>query len=175
MVRRFSFWLLTTSLVAACTLTTISAAGATVIDRDTGYDERDIEPRPGRDPDIRSTTRKLTVDDGRRVLAIIVRFYEHHPRFALEIHLDARGGPPVDHLMSVQTECNVWRKGHRHDLVEGKSHLRGGRFVCRVPARAVSPTKSIRWKVRTKVPDGSRRATEFEIDYAPSNRGWYPG
>lgn len=76
--------------------------------------------------------------------------------------------------MSVVDECNVWRKGHHRDLVEGKSHLRGGRFVCRVPARAVSPTKSIRWKVRTRVPDGSRRETEFEIDYAPSNRGWYP-
>jgi hypothetical protein len=141
--------------VIACALASAPAANATVIDRDTGYDERDIEPRPGHDPDIRSRTRKLTVNDGRRVLAIIVRFYEHHPRFALEIHLDARAGPPVDHIMSVQTECNVWR--------------------CRVPARAVSPTKSIRWKVRTKVLDGSRRATEFEIDYAPSNRGWYPG
>ena len=174
-MRRFSFRLLPALLVVACVLASAPAANATVIDRDTGYDERDIEPRPGRDPDIRSTTRKLTVNDGRRVLAIIVRFFEDHPRFALEIHLDARGGPGVDHIMSVQTECNVWRKGHRHDLVEGTSHLRGGRFVCRVPARAVSPTKPIRWKVRTKVPDGSRRATEFEIDYAPSNRGWYPG
>jgi hypothetical protein len=48
-------------------LATAPAANATVVYRDTGYDERDIEPRPGRDPDIRSTTRKLTVNDGRRV------------------------------------------------------------------------------------------------------------
>ena len=173
-MRRFVFWLPAASLFLACMLATAPPASATVIDRDIGYDERDIEPRPGRDPDIRSTTRKLTVNDGRRVLAIIVRFYEHHPRFSLEIRLDALGGPSVDHFMSVVDECNVWRKGHHRDLVEGKSHLRGGRFVCRVPARAVSPTKSIRWKVRTRVPDGSRRGTEFEIDYAPSNRGWYP-
>jgi hypothetical protein len=162
------------SIVAACALASVPAAGATVIERDIGYDERDIEPRPGRDPDIRSTTRKLVVNDGRRVLAVVVRFYEDHPRFALEIRLDAGGGPRVDHIMSVQSECNVWRKGHRRDFTTGTSRLRGGRFVCRVPARVVAPTKSIRWKVRTKVPDGSRLGTEFEIDYAPSNRGWYP-
>jgi hypothetical protein len=109
------------------------------------------------------------------VLTIVVRFYEDHPRFALEIRLDALGGPLFDHVMSVQSECNVWTRSHRGDETEGGSHLRGGRFVCRVPARAVSPTKSIRRKVRTRAPDGSRRATGFEIDYAPSNRGWYPG
>ena len=78
-MRRFSFWLLPALLVVACALAAAPAANATVIDRDTGYDERDIEPRPERDFDIRSTTRKLTVNDGRRVLAIIVRFFEHHP------------------------------------------------------------------------------------------------
>ncbi len=173
-MRTSVFPLLLSVLVVACVLETVPAVADTVIDRDLGHDERDIEPRPGRDPDIRSTTRKLVVNDGRRVLAIVVRFYEDHPRFALEVRLDARGGPRVDHIMSVQSECNVWRKGHRRDHTTGTSHLRGDRFVCRVPARVVSPTKSIRWKVRTKVPDGSRRGTGFEIDYAPSNRGWYP-
>ena len=76
-MRRFSLWFLAL-LVVAGVFTVAPAANATVIDRDTGYDERDIEPRPGRDPDIQSTTRKLTVNDGRRVLAVIVRFYEHH-------------------------------------------------------------------------------------------------
>ena len=61
--------------------------------------------------------------------------------------------------------------GVRLDL--GRRSLRGRRFVCRMPARLVSPTKSIRWKIRTKVPDGSRRDTTFVIDYAPSDRGWY--
>jgi hypothetical protein len=174
-VRMSSFRLLAASLAIACVSATAPTAGATVLDRDVGFDERDIEPRPGRDPDIRWTMRKLAINDGRRVFTIVVRFYEDHPRFGLEIRLDALGGPQVDHIMSVQTECAVWRKGHRRDHVTGRSHLRGGRFVCRVPARAVSPMKSIRWKVRTTVPDGSRRDTEFEIDYAPSDRGWYPG
>lgn len=174
-VRRFAFWLSAVSLLGSSLLADVPAANAAVIDRDTGYDERDIRPGPGRDPDIRSTTRRLAVNDGRRVLTIVVRFFEDHPKFALEIRLDARGGPLVDHIMSVQSECSVWQKGRPRDLVAGRSHLRGGRFVCRVPARAVSPTKSIRWKVRTMVPDGSRRQTGFEIDYAPSNRGWYPG
>jgi hypothetical protein len=161
------------SLLLACVLAAAPSATATEIDRDIGFDERDIEPRPGRDPDIRSTVRKLVQHDGRTVLTIVVRFFERHPRFGLEIRLDALGGPKTDHIMSVVGECNVWRKGHRHDHVTGRMHQRGGRFVCRVPARAVSPTKSIRWKVRTTMPDGSRRDTDFEIDYAPSNRGWY--
>jgi len=173
-VRKSSFLVVATSLLVAGLIATMPAVGATVLDRDIGVDERDIEPRPGRDPDIRSTMRKLVVNDGRRVITIVVRFYEEHPRFGLEIRLDALGGPRADHIMSVVSECNVWRKGHRRDHVTGRSHLRRGRFVCRVPARAVSPTKPIRWKVRTTVPDGSGPDTEFEIDYAPSDRGWYP-
>ena len=48
-----------------------------VIDRDTGYDPRDIEPeREFQPPDVSSTTRRLATVDGRRIVAIVVRFYE---------------------------------------------------------------------------------------------------
>lgn len=162
---------LLSALVVVATLVAVPAAGARVIDRDFGYDERDIEPREGRDPDIKSTMRKLAVNDGRRVLTVAVRFYERRPRFGMRIRLDARGGLRVDHIMSWESECAVWRKGHRRDFVKGRYQKVNGRYICRVPARAVHPSKAIRWKLRTVPPDF---APDFEIDYAPSDRGWYP-
>jgi hypothetical protein len=148
-------------------------AGAVVVDRDTGFDANDIPPNGHNDPDIRSTTRKLVArDTGGRVLSIVVRFYERHAGWPLWVRLDARGGPRVDHIMSTfGDQCYVWRKGHRHDGVEVRGSAHGFRFVCRMPARLVSPTKSVRWKVRTQAPDGS--GSEFVMDFAPSDRGWY--
>jgi hypothetical protein len=151
----------------------VTPAFAVVIDRDTGFDADDVPPNGRFHPDIRSTTRKLAArDDGGRVLSIVVRFYERDALWPLEIRLDARGDARVDHMASTYVgRCYVWRKGHRHDgtLVRGVDH--GDRFVCRMPARLVSPTKSIRWKVRTQAPDGS--GSEFVMDFAPSDRGWY--
>jgi len=151
-------------------------AVAIVVDRDTGFDASDIPPNGQWDPDIRSTTRKLVVrDDGGRVLSIAVRFYERDGRWPLEIRLDATGGARVDHLMRTFGEdCFVWPKGHRDDGVQGRASARGDRSVCRVPARAVAPTKSIRWKVRTSLPEAAPAGGgAFVIDYAPSDRGWY--
>lgn len=150
-------------------------AGGVVLDRDTGYDARDIDPGPaGFNPDIRSTTRRLSTQGGRRVLAIVVRFYERQAGWPLDVRIDANGGPRVDHLMrTFGEECFVWAKGDRAQAVQGRGATRGDRFVCRVPARVVTPTKSIRWKVETRPPENSRRRGPFEIDYAPSNHGWY--
>lgn len=172
-MRSSSSRLLTTILVL-CVHTGATPAAAAVIDRDTGFDANDIPPNGHIDPDIQSTTRRLAEREGRRVLSIVVRFYERHGWWPLWIRLDARGGPRVDHIVSTfGDQCYVWPKGRRHDGVEGRASAHGDRFVCRMPARTVSPTKSIRWKVRTKVPDGSRRGSDFVIDYAPSDRGWY--
>jgi len=122
----------------------VTPAVAVVVDRDTGFDANDIPPNGHIDPDIRSTTRKLVVrDDGGRVLSIVVRFYERHGWWPLWMRLDARGGPRVDHIVSTYgDDCYVWRKGHRNDGVLGRGNAHGARFVCRMPARAVSPTKS---------------------------------
>ena len=165
--------------VVLCCLVAMSLATtpavAVVVDRDTGFDANDIPPNGHAAPDIRSTTRKLTTHDGRRVLSIIVRFYERDGRWPLEIRLDATGGAGVDHLMRTFGEdCFVWPKGRRDDGVQGRASARGDRSVCRVPARAVSPTKSIRWKVRTSLPEAAPvGGGAFVIDYAPSDRGWY--
>jgi hypothetical protein len=162
-------------LVAASMLAVVltpTAATAVVLDRDKGFDPRDVETGHRFEPDISSTTRRLAIHDGRRVLAIGVRFYDPVAGWPLEILLDARGGPRVDHLMNTfGEECFVWRRGHRRDAMEGRAVARGRRFVCRVPARVVSPTKSIRWKVRTGPPEDPDDS--FEVDYAPSDRGWY--
>jgi hypothetical protein len=153
----------------------VTPVSAIVLDRDTGFDARDVNAPPQYNPDIRSTTRKLAVHDSGRVLAIIVRFYQRDGGWPLQIRLDANGGPRVDHLMrTFGEECFVWPKGRRDDGVQGRGSARGDRFVCRVPAGTVSPTKSIRWKVRTLPPeDAPALRGAFETDYAPSDRGWY--
>ena len=162
------------AVVVLCALTFGAPAAASVIDRDTGFDANDIPPNGHIDPDIRSTTRRLAERDGRRVLAIVVRFYERQGWWPLWIRLDARGGPRVDHIVSTYgDQCYVWPKGRRREGVEGRASVKGDRFVCRLPAREVSPTRAIRWKVRTKVPDGSRRGSDFVMDFAPSDHGWY--
>jgi hypothetical protein len=162
------------SLLLACVLAAAPSATATGVDRDTGFDANDIPANGHIDPDIQSTMRKLVVHDGRRVVAIVIRFFERHAWWPMWIRMDARGGPGVDHLAHTRgRSCYVWTKGEYFDRVEVRGATHGRRLVCRMPARLVSPTKSIRWKVRTSVPDGSRRDTEFVIDYAPSNHGWY--
>jgi hypothetical protein len=172
-VRRTTLHRLAPALVLVCLLLATLPASATVIDRDTGFDPRDVPPLGHADPDIESTTRKLVSDDGRRVLSIVVRFYGRQGWWPLWMRLDARGGPRVDHIVSTfSDQCYVWPKGRKHDGVEVRGDVHGSRFVCRMPAQRVSPTKSIRWKISTKYPDGSR-GSDFVVDYAPSDHGWY--
>ena len=172
-MRRTIRWLVPVSALSI--LLAFTPAGAVVLDRDTGFDADDIEGSRF-DPDIRSTTRRLARVEGRRVLAIVVRFYERSGGWPLRIRIDARGGPRVDHIMNTfGDDCFVWPKGHRRDAVVGRAKARGDRFVCRVRAHAVSPTKSIRWKLQTlPAEDSAPHGSPFEIDYAPSDRGWYP-
>ena len=72
---RTSLRLLPVTLVLSA-LVGVMPAGAAVIDRDIGFDANDIPPNGHIDPDIRSTTRKLAERGGRRMLSIVVRFYE---------------------------------------------------------------------------------------------------
>ncbi|MGH2539426.1 MAG: hypothetical protein ACRDGK_02790 [Actinomycetota bacterium] len=163
-------------VVVGClaTAASASAASAVVVDRDTGYDPRDVEPRDGfYPPDVSSTTRRLTAVDGRRVLALIVRFHQRSGRGHIEVRLDSEGDRRVDHLMLItdfaDPVCWIWPKGARGDRVEGRLAWRSGaRVACRAPARTVHPRKSIRWKVTAEPNDGG-----FEPDHAPDDRGWY--
>lgn len=160
--------------LVACVVVSAPAASATVIDRDVGFDPDDVRAVGRIHPDIRSTTRKLVAHGRRRVVSIVVRFYEADGGYPLSMRLDARGGPQVDHLVFTSFDtCFLWRKGHRDDGQIVRFAARGHRAVCRFPARDVAPTKSIRWKLWTYPPDGSRGTGGFEIDYAPDDRGWY--
>ena len=109
------------------------------------------------------------------MFAIVVRFYDRQGGWPLGVRIDASGGPRVDHVMrTFGEECFVWPKGERAEGVQGRGATRGDRFICRVPAQTVTPTNSIRWKVETLPPDDSTpRGSTFEVDYAPSDRGWY--
>jgi hypothetical protein len=161
-------------LAVACLVAGGPIAAADVFDRDTGFDPDDVPSGSGRiHPDIRSTTRKLVVRDGRRVIAIVVRFYEADAGYPLAIQLDAREGPKLDHrLLTFSNSCLLWRTGHRGDRRTVRFAARGRRAVCRFPARFVDPTKSIRWKLWTYPPDGSRTTRGFVMDHAPDH-GWY--
>ena len=150
-----------------------SSAVAAAIYRDTGYDPDDVGTRDGVSlPDIRSTTRRLSLIDGRRVLAIIVRSYGDWPGFRVEVRLDTKGGPQLDAFMLLSNAsgdvCLVWNKGDRSGAIRGRFAIRGDRTACRVPVRFFAPDKRIRWKVRATAPDGAA-----EVDDAPDNRGWY--
>lgn len=152
----------------------LPASAGTVVDRDTGSDPRDIEPQDGfQPPDISSTTRRVATVDGRRVVAIVVRFYERSAGGRIDVRIDATAGPRVDHRMLLwafaDPGCWVWTKGDRDGRVRGKVGWRPDRVVCRVPARVLDPDGEIRWKVRAEANDGG-----FEPDFAPDGRGWYP-
>ena len=170
-MRRSVIILLGGSLVAAAWA---SAASAVVLDRDTGYDPRDVEPRDGfQPPDVSSTTRRLSAIDGRRVLAVVVRFHERSGGGRIEVRLESEGDRRVDHLMVISDfadpVCWIWPKGARDDRVEGRLAWRSrARVACRTPARTVHPDKPIRWKVLAEPNDGG-----FEPDHAPDDRGWY--
>jgi hypothetical protein len=162
------------AFVSACLVVAVAGpAGAVVIDRDTGYDRRDIEPEQNfQPPDISSTTRRLATVEGRRIVAIVVRYYERSATGRVNVRIDASGGRRVDHRMLITAfadpGCWIWPKGDRDARVAGKVGWRSERVACRVAARHLDPDKAIRWKVRAEASDGG-----FEPDFAPDDRGWY--
>jgi hypothetical protein len=150
---------------------------------DTGYDPDDIPVDEGsccqRDPDIRSTTRKVATGTNGRSLFITFRTYERLLGYwAVRVRLDTRGGPDADAHMALRdsgvgpTRCGVrflaW--GPRR---QGTLHLpRGGhRATCRVPLRWVHPSKRIRWKLLS--PAGAEGTEPGVDEYAPDDRSWY--
>ncbi|HET6712339.1 MAG TPA: hypothetical protein VFI59_01310 [Actinomycetota bacterium] len=165
---------LSRAAVAVCLIVAVAGpAGAGVIDRDTGYDPRDIEPeRDFQPPDVSSTTRRLAAVDGRRIVAIVVRYYVRSATGRVNVRIDASGGRRVDHRMLIAAfadpGCWIWPKGDRDARVTGKVGWRSERVACRVAARFFEPDKAIRWKVLAEASDGG-----FEPDFAPDHRGWY--
>ena len=149
---------------------------------DTGFDADDIPDEQGaddfqRDPDIRSTTRKVTVEDaGGRSLSVVVKTYEAFLGYwRIVARLDSRGGPRADARMTLSDDgagtfgCRVRflssREAHRGTL---RLELLGDRAVCHAPLRWVHPNKRIRWNLF------SRAAGNGIDEYAPSDHTWYP-
>jgi hypothetical protein len=147
------------AVVAAAVATsalTLPASAATPMRRnplyvDTGYDPDDIPIDEGsccqQDPDVNSTTRKVTTSTKGRSLFITFRTYERLLGYwTVRVRLDTRGGPHTDAKMRLAdsgvgpTRCGV------RFLAEGprrQGSLRlprsGHRATCRVPLRWVHP------------------------------------
>jgi hypothetical protein len=86
----------TLALIAAVVLGTAVPVGARGWYIDTAHDPDD-RPVMGYDPDIRSTTRKVSAVNGDRVLRIVVRAYEDFGLYwFVTVRLDTRGGRLVD-------------------------------------------------------------------------------
>jgi hypothetical protein len=155
-----------------------------IVYTDTGFDPDDVPDDQGaessqRDPDIRSTTRKVTANaTGGRSLSIVVRTYEYfYGYWTILVRVDSRGGPHADARMRLyddgagRTTCKVWffSSGvtHRGELRFGGEPPSYRRVLCRVPLRWVHPNKRIRWKLF------SRAAGNGIDEYAPDDHSWY--
>lgn len=150
---------------------------------DTELDPDDVPVDPGsccqQDPDIRSTTRKVAVDDGRRSLFITFRSFESLVGYwTVSVPLDTRGGGRIDARMRIHdsgvgpTGCGVrfLAKGPRR---RGRLSLPlvGDRATCRVPLAWVHPNKRIRWKLISRAGvEGSEPGVD---EYAPDDHGWF--
>jgi hypothetical protein len=149
-----------------------------------GYRDRGFDPDDrSSGPDIRSTTRKVWVGPhGHAWLTIRLDAYTAFGLYwEAIVRLDAEGGPLADHRMTLHwldlsgTRCGV-RDVHRHRSVEGLFRQGDGISQdstwasCRVPLRAVDPTKRIRWKVLGVDLYGGDTVYD---EFAPNGRGWY--
>lgn len=124
------------------------------------------------DPDIRSTTRRVTVRDGHRFLTIAFHAYEALGDYwFVRTRLDSRAGPERDYKMLIANEeggaCLLYRP--HEDSVRGKFSQASHRAACRIPARFVRPTKQIRWKIFS--PSGYSHGNK---EYVPNDGRWLP-
>ncbi len=181
-----------TVVLAVVAITTAAltspASAATPAERDpvyvdTGYDPDDVPIDEGsccqQDPDVRSTTRKVTTGTNGRSLFITFRTYERLLGYwTVRVRLDTRGGPHTDAHMALRdsgvgpTRCGV------RFLAEGprrQGTLRlpqgGRRATCRVPLGWVHPSKRIRWRLLS--PAGLEGTEPGVDEFAPDDRGWY--
>ena len=134
----------------------------------TGFDPNDV----GTVPDVRSTARVVSQENGHRTLRVIVVAYENWPNprtgFNVNVPLDTRGGSGVDaHLFMFSGQDVACVVSRNHSRIGVKFAVRGDRIVCRAPTRLLEPTKRIRWKIIAS------NVRFRNPDYAPNDRGWY--
>jgi hypothetical protein len=150
----------------------LPATASAYVDRGTDPDDR----APVRyDPDIRATVRKVETGSHGRRLTIVVRAYEELGIWwSIEVRMDARGGRHADTGMRLWnadtggTGCDVWKRGHRSEPLEGRFRQAGDGARCRVPIRWIDPNKRIRWRLVSETLDPG----DGETERAP-NAGWY--
>ena len=161
----------------ASTATSLTPSNLVYID--TGFDADDIPDEQGaedfqRDPDIRSTTRKVLVEDaGGRSLSLVVHIYRYFVGYwRIVVRLDSRGGPHADARMTLSDDgagtarCRV-RFRSSGEAHRGNLRLESDRAVCHAPLRWVHPNKRIRWKLF------SRAAGNGIDEFAPNDHTWY--
>jgi hypothetical protein len=152
---------------------TVIVPGRALAYEDTGYDPAD---RDGDYPDIRTTTRRVWTNDGRRFLRIsftgeeklgIAAYWE------MAVRLDTRGDRSFDVLMRFWdldmsgTGCFARKRGGG-DRIDGTLHLRSHGASCRIRTGRFRPTKEVRWKLKSPA-----LHTPGEVEVAP-NSGYYP-
>jgi hypothetical protein len=161
--------------------TAATVQGEDVLYVDVGLDPDDVPIDEGsccqQDPDIRSTRRRVFIDDGRR---LFVNFHTSEPLLGywkVVVRLDTRGGPRSDARMRIFDDgagsagCTVrFGSGPRR---EGEYHAPnfGDRASCEVPLKWVRQNKRIRWKLVSRA---GVEGTEPGVDEFAPDRGWYP-
>ena len=147
---------------------------------DSGWDPADSG---GERLDISTSQRKVWTRESDGTSWLVVRFSSHGNNgidWRVRVWLDSRAGPRADYIMTMNefdmspsSGCNVHpRPGRRGRWVRG---VFIGRLTsepgCRVPLRAVHPSKRIRWRlISIDLWNGARDV----IDHAPDGVRFYP-
>jgi hypothetical protein len=158
------------SLVLAATLPGWAAADY----RDTHSDPND-RPSVGTDPDLLSTSRRVTTVNGRRVLIVSVRAYEEFDTaWSIRTRLDSRDGPRRDFVMYIYDAdqagrgCRFYSAGHPEDFIRGRFTEIADRVACRIYLKFVDATKRIRWQLYS-----ISQWKGGTADHAPNGGGWF--
>jgi hypothetical protein len=160
------------TVLVSCLIAVLAlpATASAYVDRGSDPDDR---ASVGYDPDIRATVRKVETGFHGRRLTIVVRAYERFGIYwFIEVRMDARGGRRADTGMRLWNAdqsgmgCEVWKRAHRREALEGAFGQTGDRARCRVPIRLIDPNKRIRWRLV------SESGYDGETERAP-DAGWY--
>lgn len=147
---------------------------------DRGHDPNDVPVDPTsccqQDPDIRSTTRTVWVDDqGRRWLTVSFGTYDPLDDYwTVRVFLDTRGGPRFDATMALfdpgtsAPGCTFRRRGSTQR--DARYWFTIDHAFCRVPLGWAATTKRTRWRLLSR---GGGEGTGPAVDEHAPDTGWY--
>lgn len=144
-----------------------------------GYSDSGFDPDDRTfflDPDIRKTTRTVSVVNGTAYLKVSFWAYEYlGDWWDVRVNLDTRRGPRLDFRMDLHnsedagSDCS-WQARASSDPKrwgDGAFKQIDDKASCRVLLSKVKPTKRIRWKLISVSRHG------YETEFAPNGGGWY--